>query len=90
MTGCRVLLNGAPVAWRSSMQKHVTLSVTEAEMGAGMMCAGHTVCLQSGGVNGFAGTATYVTIQTFARMKVKASKSPPYTQSKMLYLIECV
>jgi hypothetical protein len=26
------------VAWRSSTQKHVTLSVTEAEMGAGVTC----------------------------------------------------
>ena len=26
------------MAWRSSTQKHVTLSVTEAEMGAGVTC----------------------------------------------------
>ena len=38
MTGCRVLLYGAPVSWRSSTQKHVALSVTEAEMGAGVTC----------------------------------------------------
>ena len=38
MTGCRVLLNGAPVVWRSATQKHVPLSVTEADMGAGVTC----------------------------------------------------
>ena len=38
VSGCRVSLNGAVVAWRSSTQKHVTLSVTEAEMAAGVTC----------------------------------------------------
>ncbi len=33
-----MVLNGAPVAWQSSTQKHVTLSVTEAEMGARVTC----------------------------------------------------
>ena len=31
ITGCRVMVNGVPVSWRSSTQKHVTLSVTEAD-----------------------------------------------------------
>ena len=39
VTGTRVSLNGAPVSWRSSTQKHTTLSVTEAEMAAGVTCA---------------------------------------------------
>ncbi len=31
-----MVLNSASVAWQSLTQKHVTLSVTEAEMGAGV------------------------------------------------------
>ncbi len=38
ITGCRAVLNSAPVAWQSSTQKHVTLSVTKAEMGDGVTC----------------------------------------------------
>ena len=30
VTGTRVSVNGAPTQWRSAMQKHVILSVTEA------------------------------------------------------------
>ena len=39
MTGTRVSVNGAPTAWRSATQKHVTLSVTEAEQAAAVSCA---------------------------------------------------
>ena len=39
VTGTRVSLNGAPVSWRSLTQKHVTLSVTEAETAAAVTCA---------------------------------------------------
>ena len=39
VSGTRVSLNGAPVSWRSSTQRHVTLSVTEAELSAGVTCA---------------------------------------------------
>ena len=38
VTGSRVSLNSAPVIWRSSTQKFVTLSVTEAEGGAAVTC----------------------------------------------------
>ena len=38
VTVCRVLLNRSPMAWHSSTQNHVTLSVTEADMGAGVTC----------------------------------------------------
>ena len=60
VTGCHVLLNRAPVAWRSSTKKHVTLSVTEAEMGAGRrcdLCTRHDVCLQPDELDGLTGTA---------------------------------
>ena len=39
VTGSRVFLDGAPVAFRSNTQKFVTLSVTEAESGAGVTTA---------------------------------------------------
>jgi len=39
VTGTRVSVNGAPTAWRSATQKHVTLSVTEAEQAAAVSCA---------------------------------------------------
>ncbi len=38
VSGTRVSLNGAPVSWRSSTQKHISLSVCEAEMSAGVTC----------------------------------------------------
>jgi hypothetical protein len=38
ITGTRVSLNEAPVMWRSATQKFTTLSVTEAESGAGVTC----------------------------------------------------
>jgi hypothetical protein len=39
VTGTRVSVNGAPTMWRSATQKHVTLSVTEAEQAAAVTCA---------------------------------------------------
>ena len=39
VTGSRVFMEGAPVAFRSNTQKFVTLSVTEAESGAGVTTA---------------------------------------------------
>ena len=39
VSGCRTLLNGAPVIWRSSTQPTVSLSVTESEQRAGVQCA---------------------------------------------------
>lgn len=39
ITGYKVCVNGAPVSIKSKMQQHVTLSVTEAELGAGVECA---------------------------------------------------
>jgi hypothetical protein len=39
VSGSRVLLNGAPVMFKSSTQKHVALSVTEAELYAAVSCA---------------------------------------------------
>ena len=39
VTVTRVSVNGAPTQWRSATQKHVTLSVTEAEQAAAVTCA---------------------------------------------------
>ncbi len=39
ITGYRVLLEGRPVMFKSSMQKSVALSVCEAEQTAGVLCA---------------------------------------------------
>ncbi len=39
VSGGRVLLNGAPVTFRSSTQKTVALFVTEAELYATVLCA---------------------------------------------------
>ena len=39
VTGCRVLLEGTPVMFRSSTQRIVSLSVTESEMRAAVTCA---------------------------------------------------
>jgi len=39
ISGYRVLLEGAPVMFKSSMQKSVALSVCEAEQIAGVLCA---------------------------------------------------
>ena len=39
VTGTRVSVNGAPVSWRSTTQKHISLSVTESESSAGVTCA---------------------------------------------------
>ncbi len=39
VSGGRVLLNGAPVTFRSSTQKTVALSVTEAELYEAVLCA---------------------------------------------------
>ena len=39
VSGGRVLLNGAPVMFKSATQKHVSLSVTESELYAGVTCA---------------------------------------------------
>ena len=39
ISGGRVFVNRAPISFRSTMQKFVTLSVTEAEIAAGVMVA---------------------------------------------------
>jgi len=39
ISGGRVFMNGAPISFRSAMQKFVTLLVTEAEIVAGVMVA---------------------------------------------------
>jgi hypothetical protein len=46
ISGYRVLLEGAPVMFKSSMQKYFPLSVCEAEQTAGVLCAQDMVYVQ--------------------------------------------
>ena len=45
ISGGRVFVNSAPISFRSAMQKFVTLSVTEAEIAAGVMVAQDMLCV---------------------------------------------
>ena len=45
VTGCRTHLEGAPIMQRSATQRHVTLSVTEAESAAGDLLRHRTWCI---------------------------------------------